>query len=406
MDTRNQTPLIRLDVTAADIHGEIRRLRETGPVVRVALPDGIPAWVITSHRLLQDLLTDPRVAKDARHWAALAEGQVPKSWPLLDVVTNAGMTTSDGADHRRLRGLVSQAFTPRRIAALRPRTEERVHRLLDGLAAQPPGPVDLRRHFAYPLPMATIGDLLGVAAEHHDEFHDLSAALMSSTTTADEVLTTRRDLHALLADLVAAKREHPGEDLTTDLIRARQDEDRLSEDELIGTLRLMLIAGHGTTMNLITNSVRALLTHPGQLSRVLAGERPWTDVIEESLRWDSPVAHFPLRYATADIPLGGAVIRRGDAILASYAAAGRDPEQHGETADEFDIDRPAARHLAFGHGPHYCLGAPLSRQEAEIALPALFARFPGLRPAVPVEELEPLPSFIANSTTTLPVWRG
>ncbi|KNB50364.1 cytochrome P450 family protein [Streptomyces caatingaensis] len=397
----------RLDATGSDLHGEIRELRARGPVVRVELPGGVPAWAVTRHDLLRYLLTDPRVAKDPAHWELLASGGVPEGWPLVNFVAPAGMITADGGDHRRLRALVSQAFTPRRIACMRPHTEATVRSLLDGLAGHPSAePVDLRLHYAYPLAMRTIGTLLGVPPARHDEFRALSASLTSSATGPDEVVATRRRMLALLAGLVAEKRARPGEDITSDLIAAREDGDRLSEEELIGTLLLMLVAGHGTTLNLVTNAVRALLTHPAQLALAVSGERPWSAVTEEVLRWDSPVGHFPMRYATEDIPLGGEVIRRGDAILASYAAAGRDPSHYGPTADDFDLGRAPVRHLTFGHGAHFCVGAALARQEAEVALPSLFARFPHLSLATDPASLSPLPSFISNSVRTLPVLLG
>ncbi|MEU6123815.1 cytochrome P450 [Streptomyces sp. NPDC047123] len=396
-------PPVRLDVTAADLHGEAERLRAIGPAVRVELPGGVAAWVITRHGLLQNLLADPRVVKNPAHWQALRDGQVPQGWPLIDFVTNPGMTTADGDDHRRLRGLVSQAFAPRRVQAMRQGIEADVRSLLDRLDAAGPGPVDLRRHFAYPLPMNTVGTLMGVPPERFDDFRDLSAALVSAGTTPEQTLATRQRLHALLTDLVAARRARPRDDLTSYLIAARDDGDRLSEQELIGTLVLVIVAGHGTTQNLITNAVRGLLTHPGQRAALAAGAHEWSAVIEETLRWDSPVAHFPLRYAAEDIPAGDVVIPRGEAILASYAAAGRDPGRYGTDAAEFDIGRPPARHLSFGHGPHYCTGAALARLEAGIALPALFARFPDLRLATAPEALEPLPSFISNSVRRLPV---
>lgn len=397
------TPLIRLDVTAGDLHGESARLRAIGPAVRVELPGGIPAWVITSHRLLQDILADLRIAKDPSHWAALRDGQVPEGWPLIDFVTNRGMTTADGDDHRRLRTLVTQAFTPRRITAMRPRIEAITDRLLDALAEHAPGRVDLRRHFAYPLPMQVIGDLIGVPAEHFDEFRSLSASLTSSTTTSEQTLATRQRLHALLAEVVADKRERPGDDITSHLIAAHDEGDRLTEPELIGTLVLILVAGHGTTLNLITNATKALLTHPEQLTKVTSGECTWSAAIEETLRWDSPVGHFPLRYAINDIPVGDTVIPKGEAVLASYAAAGRDPAEFGPDADAFDVSGLPRRHLSFGRGPHYCIGAALARLEAEVALPALFARFPDMQLAVPQEDLVPLPSFVSNGVQTLPV---
>ncbi|WP_030671792.1 cytochrome P450 family protein [Streptomyces sp. NRRL B-1347] len=401
MDT--QTPLIRLDASAGDIHGENDRLRAIGPAVRVRLPGGVPAWVITRHDLLQELLADPRTAKDPAHWSALRAGEVPEGWPLISMVTNRGMTTADGEEHRRLRELVAQAFTARRVSAMRPRVEAITLRLLDALAEHGDAAVDLRRHFAYPLPMAVIGDLLGVPEERFDAFRNLSASLTSSVTTPDETVATQRRLHALLTDLVAERRERPREDLTSHLIAARDDGDRLSEPELIGTLVLVLVAGHGTTLNLITNATAALLTHPEQRAAVTTGQRPWEAVVEETLRWDSPVAHFPLRYALDDIAVGNVVIPRGEAILASYAAAGRDPGRFGPDAAEFDVARPRPRHLSFGHGPHYCLGAALARLEAGIALPALFQRFPHLDLAVPRAELVPLPSFVSNSVQALPV---
>ncbi|MFF3337827.1 cytochrome P450 [Streptomyces flavidovirens] len=403
MGIRDHAPLVRLDVNATDLHGEIERLRSIGPVVHVELPDGIPAWAITRYQVLHDLLADPRVAKDPKHWDALADGTVPEGWPLIDFVTNPGMTTADGKHHLRLRTLISQTFTPRRIGAMRPRIEAGVQVLLNDLAAQTTGPVDLRRHFAYPLPMRVIGDLLGVPEARHDEFRALSASLTSSNTDPNETLSTRRQMHALFSELVAAKGVQAGDDLTSDLISARHDGDRLSEPELIGTLILILVAGHGTTLNLITNAVRALLAHPDQLAAVTRGQQAWTAVIEETLRWDSPVGHFPLRYATEDISIGGVVIRQGEAILASYAAAGRDPHHHGPSAERFDISRPLTRHLSFGHGPHYCIGAALARLEAEVALPALFTRFPDIALAAAPGGLLPLPSFISNSTQTLPV---
>jgi 2-hydroxy-5-methyl-1-naphthoate 7-hydroxylase len=167
----------------------------------------------------------------------------------------------------------------------------------------------------------------------------------------------------------------------------------------------MFIAGHETTLNLLLNAVRALFAHPDQRARVTGGAVPWSAVVEETLRWDAPVAQFPLRYATADIALDGAVIRKGDGILASYLAAGRDPAEYGDRADRFEPTDPPARHLSLGHGAHYCLGAPLARLEAGIALSALFTRFPHLAPAVPDGDLAPSPTIVSNSVESLPVLR-
>ncbi|MET7637799.1 cytochrome P450 [Streptomyces sp. NPDC005438] len=404
MTTAPESPEYHLDVTGSDLHGEVAMLRERGDAVQVMLPGGVSTWVVTRHQLLQDLLADNRVGKDARHWRELHDGTVPEGWPLLDFVTNVGMTTADGQDHRRLRTLVSQAFTPRRVDAMRPGIEETTHRLLDRLATFPAGEVvDVREHFAYPLPMGVIGQLLGIPEERYDDFHGLSKSLTSSTTPAEEGVQTRKRMHALLTELIAEKRAHPADDLTSGLIAATDQGDRLNEQELIGTLILMLVAGHSTTLNLITNTIRALLAHPDQLKLLTSGQYPWTAAVEETLRWDASVAHFPMRFAIEDIPLEDVTIRKGDALLASYIAAGRDPRQHGERADEFDLTREQTRHLTFGYGPHFCIGSGLARLEAAVAVPALFARFPDLRLAVGDQELTHLPSVVSNSVTALPV---
>ncbi|MEE1822873.1 cytochrome P450 [Streptomyces sp. BE20] len=355
---------------------------------------------MTHHDTLQELLADPRVGKNPQLWTVFREGRLPEGWPLINFVTVPGMITTDGDDHRRLRGLVTQAFTPRRVAALQPAIEARTVALLDRIAGLE-GEFDLREHFAYPLPMQVIGELLGLPPKQQDELHELSDTLVSSSATPEAAVAAQRALFALLASVVAAKRAEPGDDLTTDLIAAREDTDRLSEQELVGTLLLMLVAGHETTLNLITNAVRALLAHPDQLELVLNGTASWSAVVEETLRYDSPVGQFPLRYAVEDIPVGDAVIRRGDALLASYAAAGRD-SGHYEEADRFDLTRKPNRHLSFGHGPHFCLGSGLARMEAETALRSLFARYPELALAQGPAP-EPIGSFVSNSVRTLRV---
>ncbi|GAA2139008.1 cytochrome P450 [Kitasatospora kazusensis] len=357
-------------------------------------------WAIAHHDTLQQLLNDPRVGKNPQLWDTFREGRLPEGWPLLNFVTVPGMITADGEDHRRLRGLVSQAFTPRRITELQPRIEALTAALLDRVAVLEGG-FDLREHFAYPLPMQVIGELLGLALDQQDELHELSDTLVSSSATPEAAIAAQRGLFALLGSVVAAKRAEPGDDLTTDLIAARAETDRLSEEELVGTLLLMLVAGHETTLNLITNAVRALLAHPGQLRQVLEGTYSWSAVVEETLRYDSPVGQFPLRYAAEDIEVGGVLIRRGEALLASYGAVGRD-SAHFPDADRFDLARQPTRHLSLGHGPHFCLGAGLARLEAETALRELFGRFPDLALAEGAAA-EPIASFVSNSVRTLRV---
>jgi cytochrome P450 len=399
-----------MDPTGADVHADAAALREAGAACPVMLPGGVPGMIISRHRELRDFLADPKVAKNARHFAAHQEGRIPAQWQLNAFALVNGMTTADGDDHRRLRGLATKAFTPRRVAAMRPWIEELTAGLLAALPgrANADGVVDLRRHFAYPLPMGVICELLGVDPAYRDRLHKLTHLMVSTSSAAGDAMAAQAELHAILGQVVVDRRADPGDDLTSALIGARDDTwhdggERLNDDELTGTLLLMIVAGHETTLNLITNAVRALAGHPAQLAMVLAGDVSWDAVVEETLRWDSPVANFPFRYPTTDLVVDGTTVPRGTPVLAAYAAAGRDPREYGPDADRFDVTRSATRHLAFGHGAHYCLGAPLARLEAVIALRALYAAYPGITQAVPDKELPPLPGFIGTSVAELPV---
>ncbi|MDU0287886.1 cytochrome P450 [Saccharothrix longispora] len=393
-----------LDPTGRDLQGEAARLRELGPATRVELPGGLTAWSVTGIDVLRRLLADPRISKDARrHWTAWAAGEVPDDWPLHLWVSVRNMFNASGDDHRRLRSLVSRAFTPRRVESLRPEVERIVTRLLDSLDAGG-DTADLREAYANPLPIEVICLLLGIPDRARPELRALVDAVFDTASTPESASANRERLYRTLGELVEAKRATPGDDLISGLIAAHDEGDgSLTATELVDTLVLLISAGYETTVNLLDHAVTALLAHPDQLRLVRTGERGWGDVVDETLRWQAPVANLPLRYAVEDVRVGDVVIRRGEAILAAFAGAGRDPLHHGPTADEYDLTRPDKAHLAFGHGVHYCLGAPLARLEAEVALPALFARFPDLALAVPVEDLRPVRSFISNGHLELPV---
>ncbi|MFV0132859.1 cytochrome P450 family protein [Streptomyces sp. HMX87] len=404
-----EQPILVLDPAAPDHHAEYQALRARGPAARVDVL-GVTAWSITEPDLLKRLLTSPQVSKDARaHWPAFAE--TVSTWPLALWVAVENMFTAYGADHRRLRRMVAPAFGSRRVRAMRPAVEATVTGLLDDLAARPAQEsVDLREHLAYPLPIAVIGQLMGVPEPRRPGFRSMVDGVFATTLTSEEAAANTAAVYEALDQLIAEKRARPGDDMTSLLIAARDEEGDgggFTDNELRDTLLLMIGAGYETTVNVIDQAVTALLTDPEQLGHLRAGRADWSDVVEETLRHESAVKHLPLRFALADIPLpDGQTIARGDAILASYGAANRHPGWHGESADRFDVTRPTKDHLAFGHGVHFCLGAPLARLEVATVLRMFFDRFPEARLAVPADELRPLPTLISNGHLTLPVRLG
>ncbi|WP_225728468.1 MULTISPECIES: cytochrome P450 [unclassified Nocardia] len=390
-----------------DLAGETARLVAAGPITRIDLL-GVQAWTITETALAKELLVDPRLVKDINAWSLWASGEVTEQWPLIGMI-NAGrsMFTVDGPEHRRLRIKTTQALTPRRLEDIRPAIERLTAELLDDLAAAAAGGevVDLKTAFAYPLPMRVVSELMGVDRADHPMLLDSYKKFFSLLTPQDERLAIIQMQHEYFTELVRAKTAEPTDDLTSALIQAEDGGARLTEEEVIGNLKAMVAAGHETTVGLILNAVRALLGDPAQLAKVRAGDVEWKQVVEETLRFDTPTTHLLMRFATEDITVGDTVIPKGDGVVMSYRAIGRDVAVHGEDADEFDVTRPTAnRHLAFGYGPHVCPGAALSRLEAVIALPALFERFPDLRLAVPSAELRNLPVLTQNDLAAFPVY--
>ncbi|MEV7617182.1 cytochrome P450 [Streptomyces sp. NPDC089799] len=400
-----------IDPSGADVHAEAARLRALGPAAPVTLPGGVDARAVAGLADLKRLMTDDRVSKDAyRHWPAWINGEIEGSWPLAIWVSVRNMITAYGSEHSRLRKLVAPAFTTRRVAAMRPRIERITETLLDRLAALPPDrPVDLRAEFAHQLPTHVTFELFGIPEEFWEPLHRITQSFFDTRISLEDAQANGALLHSTMAELVARKRERPGDDVTSGLIAARDDENgaRLSEQELVDNLILLFTAGYETSVNLISSCIHAMLTHPEQLALVRAGDAGWEDVIEETLRHEPPAATGILRYAVEEIDLHGTVIPKGSPIAVSYAGAGRDPSVHGEGADRFDITRPTrGDHISFGFGTHYCLGAPLARLEVRIGLEALFGRFPDLALACPPDRLRRIESFISNGHQELPVLLG
>lgn len=396
---KHPDPIV-LDLDGRDSAAQDAQIRARGPVVPVEIQGGVHAWVITGAAPLRTVLAGPHVSKDARlHWPAFRNGEVGETHPLLIWHVPDNMFTTYGETHKKLRHVAAKWFTHRNTQNLRPRIEAISTDLLDGLAARPAGEVvDLRDAYAYPLPIRVISELLGVP-DHLSE--GLKACVDGLFNTSEGVAYAA--MFALLAELVEYRKEHPGDDLTSLLI-AGQAETGVTDRQIADTQLLMVSAGHETTVNLFDQTIYHLNAAPHWREAVMAGRVTWPAVFDETLRLEAPVRYIPTRFAVEDFELCGVKIKAGDPILASYGLAGRDPEVHGPTADQFDPTRATrGEHISFGFGAHHCLGRPLALMEAEIALPALFHRFPDFTlTTTDPAELGSTPGYIANGHMHLP----
>lgn len=366
------------------------RMRAAGPVHTIRTDEFDRAWLVVGYDEGRSVLADPRFGKDWRQLPGEAGG---------DPIT-ANMLGMDPPDHTRLRKLVAREFTSRRIEALRPRVEEITSGLLDAML--PSGRADLVDAFAFPLPMTVICELIGVPDLDRSGFRKMSNGVLSPASAQEEGEAVRA-MGAYLVELIDGKRRSPGDDLLSALIAAgHEDDDTLSPDELVGMAFLLLVAGHETTVNLISNGVRALLAHPDQLAALRADFGLLDGAIEEMLRYDGPVENATFRFALERAEIGGRVIERGDPVLVSLAGSDRDPGRYPEP-DRFDIRRDTQGHLAFGHGIHFCMGAPLARMEGRIAIRMLLERCPGLEAGPDGAATDWVPGMLIRGVRRLPV---
>lgn len=403
------TDPIILDALGTDVQAEGARLRARGSVTEVLLPGDVRAWTVNTDAAVRRVLGDERFAKDAtKNWPDFMNGNIAEDFPLIGWVLMDNMTTHDGVDHARLRKQVTRSFTSRRVQEMRPDIERITADLLDKLAATPPGETaDLKSTFAYPLPTIVICELFGIPEEYRAEVMRGGEVNVDTTITHEEAVANVEQWHQAMYDLIDLRRREPADDLLSALIAIqKEDPANISDSELAGTLHLFLGAGSETTTNLICNAVVSLQENPDQFELVRTGQVPWSAVVEETLRYHSPIAQMPFRFPTEDIEIDGVTIPKGDPVLVGFASAGRDPERHGEDADRFDVTRTSFDHVSFGHGLHRCLGAPLGRLEGVIALPALYERFPDLTIAQPLSEVRPQPTFLLHGPAALPVNLG
>jgi cytochrome P450 PksS len=390
----------------ADPYPFYARLREQSPVHRVTLASGQPAWLVVRYDDVASVLKDSRFAKDKR--TALTPEQVRKQpWiPPMFRPLERNMLDVDAPDHDRLRALVQTAFTPRLVEGLRPRVQALADGLLDRLRGRPQ--FDLIRDYALPIPITVIADMLGVPEADRHRFHRWSKAMVAADPAGTGMLLVIPHVWAFLRfvrRLIQAKRANPGDDLLSALVQAEEAGDRLSEDELVAMAFLLLIAGHETTVNLIGNGVLALLQHPDQLVRLRAEPGIIKPAVEELLRYASPLLTATERYAREDVTVAGVTIPRGEQVFAALASANRDERQFPD-ADRLDLGREPNRHLAFGLGPHFCLGAPLARLEGQVAINALLCRADGVTLGVAPAALRWRRGLVLRGLESLPMVVG
>lgn len=379
------------------------QMRRAAPLVRgKMLPVG-EAWFVTRYDDVAAILKDPqRYRSDPRETTGQAGPLEGRFTPRIMRAFARSMIFLDGLDHHRLRGLVTKAFTPAKVDALSGRIEAIVHELLDQAERQ--GTFDLMSGFALPLPLRIISDLLGVEPHEQDYFHHAAKCILHLDSPLNFFLQLPKlyGLQRFFDRLLARKRSHPGDDVTSALIAVEEEGERLTAEELMGMVFLLLFAGHETTVNLLGNGTLALLDHPEQLERLQADPSLVASAIEEMLRYQSPAQQAGIRYAAEAGEIGGMPVARGDRVIPMVAAANRD-EGAFDDPEGFDVGRQPNRHIAFGVGRHFCLGANLSRVEARIAFTAFLQRFSTLRLATARDRVRWNKSPSLRGLASLPV---
>ena len=375
-----------------------QRLRGAGPVQRALLAGGEQVWLVAGHEQARALLADDRLSTDYFGVRAL----LPEAAGPYESTLSAHMLNTDPPAHTRLRAQVDQAFTEQTVARLQPRIEQIADDLLDRLP--PDGPADLIGDYAFPLAVTVICELLGVPAADRNDFRRWSKAIVASVPP-DVARESTRSVSAYLTALIDAKRVSPAPDLLSDLVHQRREDGVLWPDELVRMAFLLLVAGLEKMVGLIGNGVLALLQHPRERARLQAEPALMATAIEEFLRYQGAIHIAAVRFTTEPVRVAGTVIPADALVLISLLAANRDRDRYADP-DVLDLGRCPAGHLAFGHGVHYCVGAPLARLEGQLAIGRLLDRFPGLALAGPPGDLHWRGSLLVRSLSSLPVILG
>ncbi|MGC2999204.1 cytochrome P450 [Streptomyces sp. G35A] len=383
--------------SAFDPPTELAELRDKCPVARMDFPDGHQGWLVTSYPEVRSLLADPGFSarQELHHHAPYDH---PFGTEPIQPAEPGFFIGMDHPEHSRYRRLVAGQFTKRRIAQLTPRIEEITESCLDAMEAQGAREADLVEHFSQPIPALAICELLGVPVEDSERFRGAIRSFFDLGSDREESRDAFNAILEYLGELISHKRAEPGDDLISGLI-AREE---LTDQELAGISLLLLVAGYETTANMIALGVYALISHPDQLALLREDPSLVDNAVEELLRY-LPLSAGGMRAATRDTEVLGTQVKGGECVVLSLASANRDPARYGADADRLDLRRSAAGHVAFGHGPHQCLGSQLARLEMRTAFTALLRRFPGLRLAVAPEEVPLRDDHLIYGTHRLPI---
>lgn len=398
---------LQLNLLSADFKANpypaFAQARAQEPILQIKAAGGRNAWLITRYEDAEALLRDQRFSKNI--YSIFSEEELAQNVAYMNSfrALSNHMLAADPPDHTRLRSLVNRAFTPALVEQWRERVQEITDELLDHVEAQ--GQMELISDFAFPLPMLIISEMLGIPAEDRFKFREWSNTLIGSDGSVEAIQRNQviiGQFVGYLRNLISERRAHPTDDLVSRLVQAEAEGDKLSEQELIAMIFLLLVAGHETTVNLIGNGVLALLSYPEQLARLKADPALIKSAIEELLRYNGPLMIATIRYAREDLELGGKLIRRGEQIIVGLSSANHDAERFAE-AEKLDITRKENHHLAFGKGIHFCLGAPLARLEGQIAIATLFRRLPNLRLNIDPQAITWRTGMLIHGVETLPV---